>query len=130
MTAAPNDFLAEDHGSLPAYPAARGSTPRLPTTPIRGPCGTRPLPSSGSRPPPGSRRFLPTSIAVAETRHSPRRVSASGPAEAVATGSQLVYRLGSYEPDYPRFSLGEILDCHESVPELEALRRWTMTLHN
>ena len=51
-------------------------------------------------------------------------------AEAVATGSQLVYRLGSYEPDYPRFSLGEILDCHESVPELEALRRWTMTLHN
>ena len=51
-------------------------------------------------------------------------------AEAVATGSQLVYRLASYEPDYPRFSLGEILDCHESVPELEALRRWTMTLHN
>ncbi len=51
-------------------------------------------------------------------------------AEAVATDSQLVYRLGSYEPDYPRFSLGEILDCHESVPELEALRRWTMTLHN
>ena len=51
-------------------------------------------------------------------------------AEAVATGSQLVYRLGSYEPDYPRFSLGEILDCHENVPELEALRRWTMTLHN
>ena len=51
-------------------------------------------------------------------------------AEAVAIGSQLVYRLGSYEPDYPRFSLGEILDCHESVPELEALRRWSMTLHN
>lgn len=51
-------------------------------------------------------------------------------AEAVASGSQLVYRLGSYEPDYPRFSLGDILDCHESVPELEALRRWTMTLHN
>ena len=51
-------------------------------------------------------------------------------AEAVATGSQLVYRLGAYEPDYPRFSLGDILDCHESVPELEALRRWTMTLHN
>ncbi len=24
----------------------------------------------------------------------------------------------------------ETLDCHESVPELEALRRWTMTLHN
>ena len=44
-----------------------------------------------------------------------------------------MYRLGAemtYEPDYPRFSLGEILDCHESVPELEALRRWTMTLHN
>ena len=51
-------------------------------------------------------------------------------AEAVASGSQLVYRLGAYDPDYPRFSLSEILDCHESVPELEALRRWTMTLHN
>ena len=41
-----------------------------------------------------------------------------------------MYRLGSFEPDYPRFSLGDILDCHENVPELEALRRWTMTLHN
>ena len=51
-------------------------------------------------------------------------------AEAIAAGSQRVCRLGSYEPDYPRFGLGEILDCHESVPELEALRRWTMTLHN
>ena len=51
-------------------------------------------------------------------------------AEADATHSQLVYRLGSYEPDYPRFSLEDILDCDESVPELEALRRWAMTLHN
>ena len=51
-------------------------------------------------------------------------------ADTVATGSQLVYRLGSYEPDYPRFSLEQILDCDEAVPELEALRRWTMTLHN
>ncbi|MXY24044.1 MAG: ketoacyl-ACP synthase III [Acidobacteria bacterium] len=51
-------------------------------------------------------------------------------AEAVAGGSQLVYRLGSFDPDYPRFSLDDILDCHESVPELEALRRWAMTLHN
>ena len=51
-------------------------------------------------------------------------------ADAGATGSQLVYRLGSYEPDHPRFSLEDILDCHENVPELEALRRWAMTLHN
>ena len=35
-------------------------------------------------------------------------------ADAVATGSQLVYRLESYEPDYPRFTLDQILNCHEA----------------
>ena len=51
-------------------------------------------------------------------------------AEALAKGSQLTKALASYNPDYPRFSLDEIIDCHEEVPELEALRRWAMTLHN
>ena len=51
-------------------------------------------------------------------------------AEALAEGSQLAMSLTSYDPDYPRFSLDEIIDCHEEVPELEALRRWAMTLHN
>lgn len=51
-------------------------------------------------------------------------------AEALASGSQLTLRLVSYDPDYPRFGLDEIIDCREDVPELEALHRWAMTLHN
>ncbi len=51
-------------------------------------------------------------------------------AEALAADSQLVKRLESYDPDYPRFSLDDVIECREKVPELEALRRWAMTLHN
>jgi hypothetical protein len=51
-------------------------------------------------------------------------------AEAVDSGSALTLHLESYDPDYRRFDLDEVIDCHEEVPELEALRRWAMTLHN
>ena len=35
-----------------------------------------------------------------------------------------------HDPDYPVFSTEEIIDAHEGVPELEALTRWAMVLHN
>ncbi|HEY4614781.1 MAG TPA: 3-oxoacyl-[acyl-carrier-protein] synthase III C-terminal domain-containing protein [Citricoccus sp.] len=44
--------------------------------------------------------------------------------------SQLVIRVNDYDPDFPVFRDDEILDAHEEVPELEALRRWAMVLHN
>ena len=39
-------------------------------------------------------------------------------------------RLNRYDPDFRRYSYTEIIDCNEDVPDLEALRRWSMILHN
>ena len=39
-------------------------------------------------------------------------------------------RLNRYDPDFRRYSYDEIINCNEDVPELEALRRWSMVLHN
>ena len=39
-------------------------------------------------------------------------------------------RLNRYDPDFPMYSYAEIIDCNEDVAELEALRRWSMVLHN
>ena len=35
-----------------------------------------------------------------------------------------------HDPDYPVFGLNDILDADGPVPELEALQRWAMVLHN
>lgn len=39
-------------------------------------------------------------------------------------------RLNRYDPDFRQYSYAEIIDCDEDVAELEALRRWSMVLHN
>ncbi len=51
-------------------------------------------------------------------------------AQALADPSQLTWVLGNYDPDYPAFSFADIVDAQEDVAELEALRRWSMVLHN
>ena len=51
-------------------------------------------------------------------------------AEALATGDAMTTTLGSYNPDHPRYSVDDILDVSDEQPELEALRRWAMVLHN
>ena len=51
-------------------------------------------------------------------------------AEFCATPGALTFVMPSYDPDYPTFSDTEIIDAHEDVPELEALMRWAMVLHN
>ena len=51
-------------------------------------------------------------------------------AEFVAQGELLTFVVPDHDPDYPVFSHQEILDVDESVPELEALTRWAMVLHN
>lgn len=50
--------------------------------------------------------------------------------EALTDPENLTLHLLEYDPDFPRYSLDDILDCSEEAPELEALQRWAMVLHN
>ena len=51
-------------------------------------------------------------------------------AEALATPDAKTTTLGNFNPDHRRYSDNDILDITEKQPELEALRRWAMVLHN
>jgi 3-oxoacyl-[acyl-carrier-protein] synthase III len=51
-------------------------------------------------------------------------------AEFLDQPDALTFVMPEYDPDYPVFGTEDILDAHESVPELEALTRWAMVLHN
>jgi 3-oxoacyl-[acyl-carrier-protein] synthase-3 len=42
----------------------------------------------------------------------------------------LTFVLPDHDPDFPVYSIEEILDADEERPELEALLRWAMVLHN
>ena len=50
--------------------------------------------------------------------------------ETLADGSQLTTVLAAYDPDYPTYTFQEIIDCDHPVPELEALLRQAMVVHN
>jgi 3-oxoacyl-[acyl-carrier-protein] synthase-3 len=51
-------------------------------------------------------------------------------AELMSDPDNQTLRLNRYDPDFRRYDYAEIIDCAEDVPELEALRRWSMVLHN
>jgi 3-oxoacyl-[acyl-carrier-protein] synthase-3 len=51
-------------------------------------------------------------------------------AQCLADPSSLTFRLPKYDPDYPMYGFSDIVDCYEEVPELQALHRWAMVLHN
>ena len=51
-------------------------------------------------------------------------------AEILSDPDNLTFRLRDYDPDYPRYGFEDIIDCAEDAPELEALHRWAMVLHN
>jgi 3-oxoacyl-[acyl-carrier-protein] synthase III len=51
-------------------------------------------------------------------------------AEFMKQPDALTFVSSDYDPDYPVFCTEDILDAHEEVPELEALMRWAMVLHN
>jgi len=51
-------------------------------------------------------------------------------AEALAEGGSLTYCLSAYDPDFPVYGYDQILDCSEDQPELEALMRMAMVMHN
>jgi 3-oxoacyl-(acyl-carrier-protein) synthase III len=51
-------------------------------------------------------------------------------AEILARPRNLTYHLLSWEPDYPGYSYDDIIECDHAVPELVALLRRAMILHN
>ena len=51
-------------------------------------------------------------------------------AEMTSKPENLTFCFPTHDPDYPTRSYQEILDCSESVPELEPLHRLAMVLHN
>jgi 3-oxoacyl-[acyl-carrier-protein] synthase III len=51
-------------------------------------------------------------------------------AEFLQRPDALTFVMPDHDPDYPVFQTGDILDADEKVPELEALMRWAMVLHN
>ncbi len=50
--------------------------------------------------------------------------------EALANPGNLVHHLLAYDPDYPGYGYYDIIECSHPVPELEALMRQSMVLHN
>ncbi len=51
-------------------------------------------------------------------------------AEFLANPDHLTTVLDRHDPDFPVFTERDIVDCREDLPELEAIHRWVMVLHN
>ena len=65
-------------------------------------------------------------------RHHATELTATKPtvAQILSDPDNLTFRLRDYDPDYPRYGFEDIIDCAEDAPEMEALHRWAMVLHN
>ncbi len=65
-------------------------------------------------------------------RHHATELPAVKPtvAEFLERPGALTWVVPEHDPDYPTFGLSEIIDAEGPVPELEALKRWAMVLHN
>ena len=65
-------------------------------------------------------------------RHHAAELSPVKPTVAEITGNpeNLTFCFAAHDPDYPTHSYQEILDCAETVPELEPIHRLAMVLHN
>ena len=50
--------------------------------------------------------------------------------EILSDPKNLTYRLAIYDRDYPGYEYDDVIDCVHTVPELEALMRQSMILHN
>jgi 3-oxoacyl-[acyl-carrier-protein] synthase-3 len=50
--------------------------------------------------------------------------------EALLDPGSRTYHVRRHDPDFPVFTTQQIIDCEAEVPELEALQRWSMVLHN
>jgi 3-oxoacyl-(acyl-carrier-protein) synthase III len=68
----------------------------------------------------------------AHRRHTAHELPALKPrvAEALADPTNQTWCLAGYRADYPTYSFDDIVECEDPNPELEALHRWAMVLHN
>jgi len=68
----------------------------------------------------------------AHVRHDAAELPAIKPTvgEFLAGTRHLTFVMSAHEPDWPLYSRDEILNAAAAVPELEALLRWAMVLHN
>ena len=67
-----------------------------------------------------------------DRRHHATELPAIKPtvAEILEDPSNLTFCLGEYDPDHRRYGFEAIRDCSEPLPELEALHRQAMVLHD
>lgn len=65
-------------------------------------------------------------------RHDAAELPAIKPtvSEFLASQQNRTFVVSAYEPDWPLYSHDEIINATSAVPELEALLRWAMVLHN
>ncbi len=65
-------------------------------------------------------------------RHDAAELPAIKPtvSEFLASQQNRTFVVSAYEPDWPLYSHDEIINATAAVPELEALLRWAMVLHN
>ncbi len=65
-------------------------------------------------------------------RHHATELSALKPtvSDMLVDPGTLTFRLNGYDPDFATFDLDDVIECAEDAPELEALHRWAMVLHN
>jgi 3-oxoacyl-(acyl-carrier-protein) synthase III len=68
----------------------------------------------------------------AHVRHDAAELPAIKPtvAEFLAGPRNQTFVVSAHEPDWPVYSRDEVIDAEAAVPELEALLRWAMVLHN
>ena len=68
----------------------------------------------------------------AHLRHDAAELPAIKPtvAEFLADPRNHTFVVSAHEPDWPVYSRDEVIDAEADVPQLEALLRWAMVLHN
>jgi 3-oxoacyl-[acyl-carrier-protein] synthase III len=78
------------------------------------------------------RIFTPLFDIFSNRRHHATELPAINPSvrEMLDEPTNLAFHIAVYDPDFTTYSYDDIVNCHEDVPELEALMRWTMVLYN
>jgi 3-oxoacyl-[acyl-carrier-protein] synthase III len=68
----------------------------------------------------------------AHVRHDAAELPAIKPtvAEFLADPRSQTFVVSAHEPDWPMYSRDDVINAEADVPELEALLRWAMVLHN
>ena len=90
------------------------------------------LPAAGGAPGSEDRIFSLLFEVLRHKRHHATYMPPIKPtiAEFLDDPDALTTVLDRHDPDFPIFTDKDIIDCREAAPELEAIHRWAMVLHN